>query len=266
MVRRPSPARTRLAALGCTTVEGDLKDTGSLAAACRGADALIATANGMMSRSAGDSLKAVDRDGMLALVATARQARIRHFVYTSVSPVLPADSPFVRYKRQVEDAVRASGLTWTILQPSAFMEIHAGAAAGWDFQKGRARILGSGRAPVSYVSASDVAAFAVASVLGSAAVNRDLRIAGPEPLSALDAVRVAEQVTGRRFRVQRLPAAALPVLSLLVRPFNESLGSLFRMAVALDRGEVHDMRPLLREIPIELTTFEQYVREATARP
>jgi NADH dehydrogenase len=264
LVRHGSPGEDRLRQQGCSTVYGDLKDPASLATACRGVGCVITTANALMSRRRGDSLKAVDGDGTLTLVAAAREAGVGSFIYTSVSPVLPADNPFVRLKRQGEAAVRASGMNWTILQPSAFMEIHAGPAAGWDFARGRARIMGSGRAALSYVSASDVAAFAESSVLNPAAADRALHITGPEPLSALDAVAIAERVTGKRFTVQRIPTGALAILSIAARPFSESLSSLFRMGVALDRGEVADMAPLRRDFQISQTSFESYVRQAVA--
>lgn len=258
LVRDGSPGESWLRQVGCEIAHGDLKDAASLARACSGVERVVTTANSMLSRRRGDSLRAVDRDGSLALLGAARAAGVHAFVYTSVSPVLPADNPFVQYKREVESAVTTSGMRWTILQPSAFMEIHAGPAAGWDFAKGRARIIGSGRAPLSYISVSDVAAFAVAALMQPAGANRSLHITGPEPLSALDAVAVAERVTRRQFSVQRLPAGVLPVLSLVARPFNEALSSLFRMGVALDRGETLDMTSLQQEFGVHQTRFEDY--------
>jgi len=265
-VRRGTAREDALRQLGCSTVTGDLKDPASLVSACRGADCVITTANSISSRLSGDSLQSVDRDGTLALVAAARANGVRTFVYTSVSPSLPADNSFVRYKREVEAAVKASGMRWVILQPSAFMEIHAGPATGWNFVDGRVRIMGSGRAPFSYVSVADVAAFAVASATGPAAANRSLHITGPEPLSAFDAVAVAERVTGKRFAVQRIPTTVLAGLSIATRPFNDALSSLFRMGIGLDRGDVVDMGPLQREFHVAQTTFEDYVKQVVSAP
>lgn len=264
LVRAGSPAAAGLRELGCTLIAGDMKDAASLASVCAGADRVITTANAMLSRCAGDSLKTVDRDGSRALVSAARAAGVPRFIYTSVSPALPSDNNFVRYKREVEEAVTASGMPWTILQPSAFMEIHAGAAAGWDLSRGKARIMGSGRAPMSYISVVDVAAFAVAAALTPSAANRRLHLTGPEPLSALDAVAVAERVTGKPFSVQRIPTSVLAVLSTVSRPFNDALSSLFRMGVSLDKGDVSDMAPLQREFGITQTSFECYVRSTVS--
>jgi uncharacterized protein YbjT (DUF2867 family) len=144
LVREGSPKAAGLRELGLDIVYGDLKHESSLESACVDVTTVITTANAISSRRAGDSLQSVDRDGSLALLRAAKLAHVRHFMYTSLSPSLPANNTFVRYKREVENAVRSSGLLWTILQPSAFMEIHAGAAGGWNFVNGRARVMGSG--------------------------------------------------------------------------------------------------------------------------
>jgi len=212
----------------------------------------------------GDSIETVDRRGSLSFVDAAKAAGVGHFIYVSLSPQLPSNNPFVQYKREVEAAVRSSGMRWTILQPTAFMEIHTGPGGGWDFARGRARIAGSGRTPASYISAADVAAFAVESVSNPYAINRALHIAGPEPLSPLDAVRIAERVTGRSFKVRRVPHGMLRAGAIVVRPFNPGLASLLRLIVALDRGETVDMTPIVRELPIRQVTFEQYVRRTLA--
>jgi uncharacterized protein YbjT (DUF2867 family) len=240
-VRRGSPREDLVRSLGVEVVHGDLKDRDSVDVACRGC-------------------AGVDRDGSLTLLRAAERAGAAHFVFTSVSPTLPSNNPFVSYKREVEAAVRASSLTWTILQPSAYMEIHTGAVAGWDFARGRARLMGSGRAQASYVSVADVATFAVTSVAHPAAVNRTLHITGPQPLTGLEAVAIAERITGKTFTVQRLPTPALSLLRLCCRPFSATMSSLFAMGLGMQLDERGAIEALLTEFAIRPTTFEEYVR------
>jgi uncharacterized protein YbjT (DUF2867 family) len=263
-VRPGSRREAVVRSLGADVVYGDLKDRQSVDEACRGCSTVITTANSMMARQHGDSFETVDRDGSLLLLRAAEQARVRHFVYTSLSPVLPSNNPFVRYKREVEAAVRASAVTWTILQPSAFMEVHTGAVAGWDFLRGRARLMGSGRAEASYISVTDVAAFAVAAIESRRAANRVLHITGPEPLTGFDAVAVAERVTGQTFSVQRLPTPALRIARFAVMPFNTRLAALFAMALGMQANDRVAMEPLLAEFAIRPTTFAEYVRWAAS--
>jgi uncharacterized protein YbjT (DUF2867 family) len=251
--------------LGIDVVHGDLKSRESVDAACHGCSSVITTANSMSSRQRRDSFETVDRDGSLTLLHAAERAGVGHFVYTSLSPVLPSNNTFVRYKREVEAAVRASSLKWTILQPSAFMEIHTGAVAGWDFERGRARIMGSGRAQASYISVADVAAFAVAAIENSRGANRVLHITGPEPLTGLEAVAIAERVTGKKFSVQRLPQPIVGFLRIALIPFSAKLSSLFAMGLGMQANDRVAMEPLLAEFAIHPTTFAEYVRSASPR-
>jgi NADH dehydrogenase len=262
LVRPGSPREATICALGATVVHGDLKDPASVGNACRGASVVITTVNSMLARQRGDSLESVDRDGSLTLLRAATAAGVEQFVFTSVSPLLPANNPFIRYKREVESAVRASSLRWTILQPAAFMEVHAGSAAGWDFRAGRARFAGSGQAPVAFVSIRDVAAIAVAAVGNPACFGRNLHITGPEPLTTLEAIAIAERVTGRTFTSQRIPTAVLRVLRVALRPFSPHLASLMAMGIGLEEGEPVAMKALFDEFGIKPTTFEDYARGA----
>jgi uncharacterized protein YbjT (DUF2867 family) len=265
LVRPNSPKECLLRDIGAEIAYGDLKEPDTLDRACRGATVVITTANVMISKRPGDTMKRVDRDGSLALLRAADKAAVRQFIYTSASPKVPANNPFIQYKREVETALRSSRLTWTILQPCAFMEIHAGPATGWNLQQGRARIIGSGLVPMAYIATGDVAAFAVSAVHNANASNRDLYLTGPQPLSPLDAVAIAERVTGLRFKVQKVPVAALKLTRTVLQPMNPILGSLLAMGIAsTEYAEGTDMDPLLHEFGVQATTFEQFVRDRIA--
>ena len=74
------------------------------------------------------------------------------------------DDPLTRAKRAVEERLRESGMAFTILRPSYFMEMWLGPALGMELAEGRAQVLGSGEQRVNWISAGDVVAAAVASV------------------------------------------------------------------------------------------------------
>ncbi|TDI40393.1 MAG: NAD-dependent epimerase/dehydratase family protein [Acidobacteria bacterium] len=131
LVRSNSPNESRLASVQAEIVTGDLKDGPSLLAACRGCSAVITTANTLISARRGDSFHTVEAGGQAALLRAAEGAGVRRFIYVSLSPGLPSDSPFVRAKREFEARVRRSRLAWTILQPTSFMETAFSPAAGW---------------------------------------------------------------------------------------------------------------------------------------
>lgn len=264
LVRPTSRGANDLREFGCDIAVGDLKDANSLVDACRGIDVVVTTANSIQSRTPGDSLETVDLKGSLALLQAAMSAGVRRFIYTSVSPSLPSNNRFVRYKRQVESTVRVSGLEWTVLQPTAFMEIHAGPPAGWDLIRGRARVAGSGSAPVGYISIDDVAKFAVAATASDAAKNRNLPLAGPEPLSALAAVSIAERVTGRRFYVQRIPLPVLKSARVVAGLFNPHVDSLLGMIIGQESNDSALPEPAYDAFGLTAIPFSHYVEKSVA--
>ena len=109
-----------------------MKDRASLDAACRGTAAVITTASTTFSRQAGDSIRTVDREGQQQLVDAAKAARVSRFVYVSYSHNIDVDCPLTTAKRTVEAHLQRTGMTYTILAPSVFMEVWLSAALGFD--------------------------------------------------------------------------------------------------------------------------------------
>lgn len=79
--------------------------------------------------------------------------------------------------------MQQSGLTYTILRPSYFMEVWLSPVVGFDFPNATAQLYGSGRNPISWISLGDVARFAVESLDHPNARNATLELGGPEALS-----------------------------------------------------------------------------------
>src|SRR5437870_4902539 len=165
MVRETSdPERgSRLEQVGAEVVLGELRDPGSLARACEGMATVVSGATTIGSVGI-DPISDVDRDGQLSLVDAARSAGVGHFVYISYTRHVDTDDPLTQAKRAVEERLRASGMAFTILRPSYFMEMWLGPALGWDLAGRSARVLGGGEQRVNWISAQDVAAAVVACV------------------------------------------------------------------------------------------------------
>ena len=257
-----SPDRVaRLARAGAERVRGDLKDRASLDAACRGASAVISTASSTISRQEGDSIESVDRQGQLSLVDAAAAAGVKHFVLISFASV-EADFPLQSAKRAVEERLRKSGMVYTILQPTFFAEVWLTPALGFDSPNGKAQIYGGGENKISWISIQDVAQFTVAALHNRHAKNAVVELGGPEPLSPLDVVRLAEQVTRKRFDVQHVPEAALRVqYGSATDPLQQSFAALM---LSYAHGKAVDMRATLQAFPgRRLRSVRQYF-EATA--
>jgi uncharacterized protein YbjT (DUF2867 family) len=198
----------RLRALGVDLVPGDLKDPRSLDVACRHVDTVISTASCTISRQADDSIQSVDRDGQLALVDAAVSNGVERYLFVSFSGNLDLECALQSAKRTVERAVRESGMTYTILRPSFFVEIWLSPAFGFDVEHGAARIFGTGDQRMSWISLSDVARFTVACIDHPAARNAVFELGG-EAVSPNELISDVERRTGQPMRVERVPAEAL---------------------------------------------------------
>jgi uncharacterized protein YbjT (DUF2867 family) len=254
-----SPERVdRLTTLGAEVIRGDLKDRASLDAACRGARTVVSTASSTVSRQAGDSIESVDRQGQLNLVEAAERAGIEHFVLISF-PNVDIEFPLQSAKRVVEDRLRRGRMAYTILQPTCFMEVWLSPALGFDPAHATARIYGGGHNKVSWISFQDVAQFAVAALENPRAENAVIKLGGPEALSPLEVVRLAEQVIGKPVAVQHVPEEAL------LAQFRVATDSLQQSFAALmlyyARGDAIEMTEALRRLSVRrLKSVREYLQ------
>jgi len=245
----------RLRDRGVELVRGDLKDRASLDAACQGASTVITTASATLSRQAGDSIETVDRLGQLDLIDAAEAAGVGHFVLVSFPPI-DIEFPLQSAKREVEARLQRSRMAYTILQPTLFDEVWLSPALGFDVANATARIYGSGHHRVSWISSHDVARFAVAALDAPRAINTVIRLGGPEALSPLDVVHLAERITGRTFTVQHVSESGLRAqYESATDPMAQTFAALM---LSYAHGEVVDMAAPLRlfQVPPLRSVYE----------
>ena len=254
--------RGKLKELGVEFAEGDLKDGDSLDRACRGVSAVISTASSTLSRQTGDSIESVDRDGQLRLVDAARKAGVRQFIFTSFRNNPDIQHPLTDAKQAVTRRLKESGLDYTVLEASYFMEIWLSPALGFDYPNAKARIYGPGRNKLSWISFADVAQFAVAVVGSAAASKMVLEIGGPEALSPLEVVKIFEAASGRTFAVEHVPEEALRAQKAAAA---DSLQQAFAaLMLSYAAGDAVEMRETLKAFPLRLTSVRDYAARALA--
>jgi uncharacterized protein YbjT (DUF2867 family) len=261
MVRGGSdPERVRmLTAMGAETVEADLTDRESLDAAVRGAASVLSSAT-QIAREA--DFEGVDLEGQKGLIDAARKGGVDHFIYVSLTGGIDVSCPLERAKRTVETHLRESGVAYSILRPSYFMEAWLGPATGFDYENARVRVYGDGASPISFISLGDVAKFAVACVDNPAARDRVLELGGPEAVSPLDAVRIFEEVAGRPFEVEHMPVGAIEGMREgASSPLEESFATLM---LCCAHGDEIPMDETLREFPVRLTSVRDYAQRVAA--
>jgi uncharacterized protein YbjT (DUF2867 family) len=264
MVRAHSApaAVAELEAMGVMPVQADLGDLESLREACSGCDSVVSGMTAMGRPE--ESVEKVDRDGQLALVTAAADEGVERFVYVSYSGVIGKDDPLTLAKRAVERTLKHSGMSWTVLRPSYFMESWFSPALGFDVDAGHARIYGAGQEPISWVARDDVAGFAAAAVDSEEARNATLEIGGPEAISPLDAVRLFEEIGDRSIAVERVDEDSLRAL--LAAATSEHELSLYALMLAYARGNAVPMDDIAERFGLELTPLRTWAERRLASP
>jgi uncharacterized protein YbjT (DUF2867 family) len=243
-----------LIAAGAQPVYGDLKERASLDPACQGIDIVITTANSAM-RGGDDNPQTVDRGGNSNLINTAKAAGVKHFIFVSA---LGASSdhpvPFMAAKGQTDAYLMASGMAYTILAPTAFMEVWPTMVVGMPVALGQpVTLMGEARSRQSFISAADVAAYAIAAVESPAAKNQYLAISGLQALSYREVVRVYESVMGRPIPVKFVaPGETVPGLPL----------SMSAMLAGMDFDIIVDSSETARRFGVYQTSLKEVVRRS----
>jgi NADH dehydrogenase len=197
---------------GAEAAFGDLKDVASLDAACEGVDTLITTANAA-GRGGEDTFDSVDDAGNRNLISAATRAGVRRFIFTSVLGSDPSSpSPLIRAKGLTEERLRASGMSFTIVQPDVYMDLLIPMVVAMPLSRGDTVVLvAEARRKHTFVAMQDVAALILAALDHEAARNQTIPFGGPEPLSWRDIVGIVGEMAGREIPFETVsPGEQLP--------------------------------------------------------
>jgi uncharacterized protein YbjT (DUF2867 family) len=257
LVRITSDANkvAQLKEVSVETVTGDLKDKASLEKALKGVSTIISTVSCTFSRQEGDAIQTVDDEGQTNLINAAIAAGVSQFIFISFCS-MPGKWPLQTAKRTVEKRLVESGMTYTILQPTYFMEAWLSPMLGFDYPNAKASIYGAGENKISWISLKDVAAFAMASLYNPAAKNKIIELGGPAGLSPLEVVNIFEKTTGKKFELQFVPEEALQAQKAAAQdPLSESFAALM---LGVAGGSEINMKKTLDIFPLQLTSVNDY--------
>jgi uncharacterized protein YbjT (DUF2867 family) len=253
-------------------VTGDVREAGSLAPAVAGVQAVVSAVNGFVGGD-GVSPSTVDDLGNANLITAAEAAGVEHFVLVSVVGAAP-DHPLelFRMKHRAEQRLMASGLGWTVIRATAFMELWARIIGEPLVLRGKTTVFGRGNNPINFVSVDDVARFVQLAVTDAGLRGSIAEVGGPEDLSFNQMARVFESISRRPGKVSHVPRTAMRLASLLLRPVRPDLARQIRAGVVMDTAEMRfDPDATLRRWPsFRLTTLAEVARlrvaEAGAEP
>ena len=208
----------------------------------------------------GQTFERVDAAGTEALVVAAAAANVPRIVYISGAGAAP-DAPrhWFRAKWRAEEAVRGSGIVYTIFRPSW---IYGPGDHSLNRFLGFSRWLpfipqiGNGRQRLAPVYVGDMGALVADALVTPAAENVTLEVGGPETLTMDEIIRAALRVLGRRRPILHTPvllmkALTAPLMILPSPPMTPSAIDFIVQSAEVDTG------PLQERLPRRLTPIAE---------
>lgn len=186
LVRRPETAGLPA---GVEVVRGDLGEPESLVPALRGVESVFLLSSGPELPKHDANIAAAAADSGVSRIVKLSSGRAGDDA---------ANDPIPMWHRAGEDAVRASGIAWTMVRPLGFMSNALHWAPGIRAADTVRAPFGQGR--IAVVDPVDIAAVAVRSLVEQGHSGRVYTLSGPQPLSPGEQTDILAEVLGRPLR------------------------------------------------------------------
>jgi uncharacterized protein YbjT (DUF2867 family) len=267
------PGRSSLPA-GVEARRGDVRNAAeSLVEAMDGVDAVVSAVqfpnHPVENPRRGHTYMAIDGEGTARLVAAARMAGVKRFIYLSGAGTRPGQTaPWFLAKLKAEQAVRESGLSFTIFQPSW---VYGPEDRSLNKFVTFARLLpvvpviGNGQTKVQPVHVDDLAALVAASVDLARAAGQTYELGGPQSLTMDEIIRTMLAAMGKRRPLLHQPAwlmklVTAPLTLLPTPPLSPSAVDFVLMEEPVDNSAV------LRDFGVRLRPLSEGLRYLSNHP
>lgn len=236
-------------------VAGDMRDEAAFKQVSQGVDAIYHICSNMNPNEVAIGQTAIE---------AARRAGVNHFVYHSVLHPQTEAMPHHWNKLRVEELLLESGLTFTILQPAAYMQNILG---GWEAitREGIYRVPYPVQTRLSMVDLTDVAAVAATVLTDPAHANATYQLAGPENPTQTQVAAMLGESLNRPVQAQEisLEAWANGARAAGLSPYRvETLLKMFQYYAQYNfLGNSNILEWLLKRPPTNFTTFLERVQQ-----
>ncbi len=255
---------------GAELVRGDLCDPQTLPPALEGVSAVIDAATARPTDSL--SIKQVDWEGKVALIQATKAAGVNRYIFFSI---LDAEKyphvPLMEIKHCTEGFLAESGLNYTILQLSGFMQGLIGQYAIPILENQAVWVTGE-TAPVAFMDTQDVAKFGVRALSVPETEKKTFPVVGTRAWDADEIIRLCERLSGQEAKVTRLPLGLLRAVRKIALFFQWGWNLADRLAFAEVQASGRPVTAPMEEVyqvfglnAQETTTLESYLQEYFSR-
>ena len=195
---------------------------------CQGIDVVFSSL-GTRSFSRKPTLWEVDYQGNLNLLEAAKREGVKHFIFVSVvrGSEMARLTPIAEAREKVAQAVKESGMDYTIFAPTGFFNDMAEFFFAAQ-KRGAIRLFGEGLGRINPLSALDFGEEVARAILASARRNMVREVGGCETFTHRQIAELAFQALDKEPQIYYLPPWAVSVGAGLVRPFNYNAYALFK--------------------------------------
>lgn len=262
LVRSPQKAAF-LKEWGADVVRGDLNAPNSIKKALDGVTAIIDAATARTT----DNIKQVDWDGKVNLIQAAVEAKIDRYVFLSIlNAEQYADVPLMEIKRCTELFLAESGLNYTILRPSGFLQGLIGQYA-IPILEGQSVWVTGETAPIGYVDTQDLAKFAVRALSVPETEKKAFPVVG-KGWTAYQIIELCEKLSSKEAKITKVSLSMIRSMKGLMSFFQWGWNIADRLAfsevISSGKSLTADMTETYQVFGLDAkdtTTLESYLGE-----
>lgn len=236
-------------------VKGDVFDIASLEAAMAGQE--IVYLNLSVAQSSKKSEPQPEREGINNIIEAAKNTNIKRIVYlSSLIKNYEGMNGFnwwaFQIKQAAVNAIKGSGLNYSIFYPSTFMEC----LDKQMLQGTRIMLAGKSEAPMWFIAGKDFGVQVAWALKKAGDSNQEYNVQGLEPYTSDEAAKVFIQNVKSNIKVMRAPLAPLKYLGI----FNQRMNYAYHICEALNKyPEKFESENTWNDLGKPSTTLADYV-------
>jgi uncharacterized protein YbjT (DUF2867 family) len=238
-----------------SVVKGDVFDTASLEAAMAGQE--IVYLNLSVAQSSKKNEPQPEREGVSNVIEAGKKASIKRIVYlSSLIKNYEGMNGFhwwaFQIKQAAVNAIKKSGLNYSIFYPSTFMEC----LDKQMLQGTRIMLAGKSEAPMWFIAAKDYGVQVAWALKKAGDSNQEYIVQGLEPFTSDEAAMVFIENVKSKIKIMKTPLAPLKYLGI----FNQRMNYAYHICEALNKyPEKFESESTWNDLGKPSTTLAEYV-------
>jgi uncharacterized protein YbjT (DUF2867 family) len=229
-VRGLARDRKKLAGKACDDIfVGQATQKETLRGLCAGGIDVVFSSLGFHSGASKPTIWEIDYQANLSILEEAKKAHVKHFIFITVvnSVEMAKYSPVAEARERVARAIKASGLRYTIFQPTGYFN-----DIGYIFEaaanKGVVNLYGRPDMHINPLHALDFGEEVARAITDPALWNVEKTIGGPEVFTRQQIAEMAFGALGKPANIKHKPLWQFSLLTQAMRLFHYNNYALFR--------------------------------------